>query len=323
MNPKVTIIVPIYKASDFIDRCAHSLFSQTLDDLQFIFVDDCTPDDSINKLLSVLDKYPSRRHQVFIYRHETNKGVSAARNTGITHANGEFVAFCDSDDFVDVNMYKELYNHAIKTNADAVLCDFYMYYSDDYKEINVTPFNPNKDEFLLNYVAYNWTMVWNILAKKEIYENNIIQFRTQFSYCEDFHVAFRLLYACGTISKISLPYYFYNRSNENSAMHKLNDKMSRDERSVYLDLIDFLINDNNLEKYIEVFSWRILKNKQDLVLDHDKHDEFMSIFPVSSKFIISCPTSFCNNKIKLLMWLLTHHCRFILLMILSVRNFWK
>lgn len=321
MRPKVSVIIPLYKASDYIVRCARSLFEQTLDDLQYVFVDDCSPDNSVEKLENILAQYPHRKSQVLICRHELNKGVSVARNTGLAHADGEYIAFCDSDDFVDINMYRNLYAHAIQTDADAIMCDFYMYYSKDNIEcVKTLPFNTNKEVFLKHYIAYNWTIVANIMVRKSVFDDYNIRFVERITYCEDFHLMFRLLYYSNRVSKLDEPLYYYNRSNEDSTMHKLSESAFIDERNVYLDLINFLEQDKTLDKYIKEFSWRILKNKQDLVLDCNKHDEFMSIFPISSKYIITCPLSFCNKKIKLLMWLLTHRCRLILLMLLALRN---
>ena len=97
-NPKVSIIVPIYGVEHFIERCARSLFEQTLDGIEFIFVNDSTPDNSISILLRVLEDYPNRQNQVRIVQHEVNKGLPFARQTGIRLAKGEYIAHCDSDD---------------------------------------------------------------------------------------------------------------------------------------------------------------------------------------------------------------------------------
>ena len=87
----ISIITPVYKAEDFIERCAVSLFEQTYADIEYIFVDDCTPDASIERLQRVIERYPSRQPQVKIVRHSVNRGVAAARNSGLDVATGEYI----------------------------------------------------------------------------------------------------------------------------------------------------------------------------------------------------------------------------------------
>ena len=121
---KVSVIVPIYNVSRFIKRCVESLFNQTLDDVEFIFVNDCTPDDSIDILKKVIADYPDRN--TMIINHEVNKGLPAARNTGLKAASGDYIFHCDSDDFIEPTMLNDLYYTACDDNADIVWCDWYL-----------------------------------------------------------------------------------------------------------------------------------------------------------------------------------------------------
>ena len=120
--PKVSVIVPVYGAENFIERCARSLFEQTLDDIEYIFVNDCTPDRSMEILKNVLSNYPSRRDQVKIINHEHNQGQAGARTTGMKAAAGEYMIHCDPDDWVETDMYEQLYLSAIKYKAEIVTC---------------------------------------------------------------------------------------------------------------------------------------------------------------------------------------------------------
>lgn len=127
MPVKVSIIIPVFKVRNFIERCVCSLFEQTLTDIEYIFVDDASPDDSLDILKACLERYPDVR-QVKIIGHEKNRGLTAARNTGLRYATGEYIAHCDSDDYADRSMYQKLYDKASETNADLVFCDFYFKY---------------------------------------------------------------------------------------------------------------------------------------------------------------------------------------------------
>ena len=100
---KVSIVIPVYNVEKYIERCVRSLFEQTLDDIEYIFVDDCSPDQSVAVLQSTLQDYPNRKESVRIIRHKENKGVAVARNAGINAAQGKYLIHCDSDDWVDAN----------------------------------------------------------------------------------------------------------------------------------------------------------------------------------------------------------------------------
>ena len=124
-TPKVSIVIPVYNVEKYIERCVRTLFAQTLDDLEYIFVDDCSPDNSIDVMLKVLEEYPVRKPQVKLIRHEINQGVSQSRQDGVEAATGEYIIHCDPDDWVELDMYEQLYTKAKETNADLVLCDYY------------------------------------------------------------------------------------------------------------------------------------------------------------------------------------------------------
>ena len=104
-------------------RCARSLFGQTLDDIEFLFIDDCSPDRSIDVMREVLEGFPERKDQVTVYRMPVNSGQAAVRMQGMALVRGEYVIHCDSDDYVDVNAYAALYGKARAEDLDVVTCD--------------------------------------------------------------------------------------------------------------------------------------------------------------------------------------------------------
>ena len=122
---KVSVIVPVYGVENFVGRCFRSLMEQTLQDVEFIVVDDCTPDMSIGVIRNVMKDYPGR--DVQIVSHNENKGLPSARNTGLAMAKGEYVFHCDSDDFVEPDMLETLYDEAKRKDADIVWCDWFLY----------------------------------------------------------------------------------------------------------------------------------------------------------------------------------------------------
>ncbi len=205
---KVSIIVPIYAVEQYIERCIRSLFEQTLDDLEYIFVNDCTPDKSLEVLHKIIQEYPNRIDQVKIINHETNRGSAAARKTGIDASNGEYIVHCDSDDWAEADMLSAMYNKAINTNADIVICDYIVTdgSGQDTRYYGVLP--NSSDEILLQMLQGKiaWT-TWNKLVSKKLYENDIIY--PKYSNGEDMVLMSQLMYYARRIEYISEPYYFY------------------------------------------------------------------------------------------------------------------
>ena len=124
-KPEVSVIIPVYKVEDYIGRCCRGLFSQTLESIEYIFIDDCSPDRSVSVIEDALSDFPSRKPQVRLLRTERNSGQAAVRALGIREATGEYVIHCDSDDWPEPSMYGKLYSKAKEEDADIVICDMF------------------------------------------------------------------------------------------------------------------------------------------------------------------------------------------------------
>lgn len=307
LSPKVSVIIPIYKVEKYIEKCARSLFEQTLNEIEYIFVNDCSPDDSINVLNEIIKQYPQRQSWIKIIHHDKNKGLTTTRNTGISNATGEFITHCDSDDWVDPTMYEEMYIYAKETCSDAIYCDINMVY-ENYNEIyKAAEHATNKKDFLRNYIASAWTSLCNTLIKTYIYRNYNLYSPIHLCYCEDFWLSVRLFHYAKKISYINKAFYNYNRCNEGSIVHSLNRKTEQEERKAYLETITFFNEEGVGDEYYREMSWRILKSTHDSALYPSRYNEFLTIYPESHKYIWSCP--YVNFKCKCIMFFL--HYRFL------------
>lgn len=123
-KPKVSVIIPVYNAEIYIARCARSLFSQTLDNIEYIFIDDCSEDASIKCMQEVLDAFPERLPFVKVIHNRSNIGVGQSRQIGIDAASGEYIIHCDADDRINADMYEAMYESAISNKADMVVCGY-------------------------------------------------------------------------------------------------------------------------------------------------------------------------------------------------------
>ncbi|MCM1309664.1 MAG: glycosyltransferase [Bacteroides sp.] len=165
---EVSVIIATYKAEPYIERCARSLFGQTLADMEFIFVDDCSPDRSIQVMQRVLQDYPERREQVKVIRHSRNQGVSRTRQDGVDAATGRYLIHCDPDDWVDPDMYETLYAAALTHGLDFVMFDDYREKNYAKSGLHIMP----QIEILRDLTGFSGKMEFaglcRILVKKEI-----------------------------------------------------------------------------------------------------------------------------------------------------------
>lgn len=205
---KVSVIVPMYNAELYIRRCVVSLFTQTLSDIEYIFVDDGSTDNTLNVLETTINSYPNRKNDVIIIKNETNCGVALSRSKGVKSSTGEFLIHCDSDDWLDVTAYEKMYNKAIETGSDVVFCSYT--FSDG---------KSNIDE--RHIVGGNgWSAftddipLWCKLVKRNIFfDNNFLY--TEAGMCEDRVYSFQIAYYAHKIEFVEeiLYYYFVNNSS--------------------------------------------------------------------------------------------------------------
>lgn len=125
MTPKVSFVVAVHGVEPYIAQCAQSIFEQTMADIEIVFVDDASPDKSVEIIEQLLEQYPNRKRQVKIVRHPSNLGAPMARQNGVKAASGEYLFLMDGDDYVDVGFAERSYQYAIEQGADLVLLDCY------------------------------------------------------------------------------------------------------------------------------------------------------------------------------------------------------
>lgn len=157
---KVTVIVPFYNVEQYIQKCLESLINQTLEEIEIILVNDGSKDASYKIAKEFQEKYPDK----IKYYEKPNGGLGDARNFGIDYATGEYIAFLDSDDYVEPTMYEEMYNKAKQETADMVECDFWWEYPNKKKEDIGLEYNTPKEMLVKSRVV-----AWNKIIKREIY----------------------------------------------------------------------------------------------------------------------------------------------------------
>lgn len=216
INIKVSILVPIYGTEKYIERCAKSLFEQTYDNIEYIFVNDCTKDKSINILNNTLKQYSHRISQTKIIHHSINKGLAAARNTAINYCSGEFVMHIDSDDYIDKNAVECLVHKQQEGNYDIVTYDTKLYKPNKVNIIESSEIYDSK-EFTISLLKRNISMnVWGRLIRLSLYKNNKISNVEGLNMGEDYLVMPQLAYYAKKVGNIHNVFYHYDFTNVTS-----------------------------------------------------------------------------------------------------------
>lgn len=218
---KVSVLVPVYGVEKYIERCARSLFEQTMTHgIEFIFTDDCTPDNSIQILQSVINQYPARKGQIKILHHDVNIGLAAARVTGVNAASGEYVIHCDSDDWVESDMYEQMYTAAKRSDADIAVCGFFNEYATKQQRVIPAPNVTSRDLVIDSFNARGIQgYLWNRLIRRNYYLSGNFVSDPSVSLFEDMMLTIPFHLASSRIAVVSSPLYHYNLSNQASMVH--------------------------------------------------------------------------------------------------------
>lgn len=288
---KVSVIIPIYNVSEYIERCVCSLFEQTINNVELIFVNDCTTDDSIEiiKQLAIehQSKLQNKRTVVRIVDMPENTGQAGARHKGMIEATGEYVIHCDGDDWVDSDLYAKMYDEAVRSDADVVFCDEVLEYHTN-SIFNYTDKLPLYGKELIKDWYKNTVGMFchNKLVRRSIYTDNDIYPWEGLNMWEDNGLMTRILYHSNAISQIRGSYYHYNRSNVNAMTAGYGEKQVVQMIGIAQKLTEFFEkHEDALEYQNTKYAFQYLA-KLNLVTDSfSRLKEYNNIFPESNQII--------------------------------------
>jgi glycosyltransferase involved in cell wall biosynthesis len=262
-NPLVSILIPVYGVERYIVRCLESVENQTYDNIEVILVNDCTPDRSIEVAEEYLE---TSRLKGFakIVSHEKNRGLSAARNTAVKAANGDYILHLDSDDYIDKNTVNETVRLAKQQNADAVLFGF----THKYKTFETVEhiIIPKEKTDCLNLILQRRIPVCLCggLYKRELYRNGVEELEG-YDYEEDYVTKPRLLYYANKIVAYDKPFYIYNHQTEGSMTKTFKHKCIEDTIVTLDNLRDFFSSVSDAESYEHSLDVAAIKLKANLL----------------------------------------------------------
>lgn len=227
--PKVSVLVPIYGVERYIERCARSLFCQELEDMEYIFIDDCSPDKSMDILGRIIEEFRSciieKNWIVRTERMQTNCGQAAIRKYGIQLATGDYILYCDSDDWIEKDMILDMWNLAEKDDLDVVVCDYSLVKKNETIRC-IGSSNCDATAYLKDVLSakFSWAL-WNKLFKRSLFNNEMILPSDGMNMGEDMVLVIQLLYYCKTMGYIPKAYYNYCENPESITQSSNIDKI--------------------------------------------------------------------------------------------------
>ena len=210
----VSVIVPVYNTGKYLSKCVDSLLEQTYRDFEVIIVDDGSKDESG----IICDEQSARSEKIRVF-HKPNGGVSTARNLGIEKAKGDYIAFCDPDDWVSPDCLQVMSQKNAEEEVDLVACGFCEFTKNGLEYNNSKASSSeklfNREEALFSLLKQDTfaAAVWSKLFKMEIIQANRLRFDDELLMGQDIHFCFCYIQHCRSVVYNALPMYFYNRES--------------------------------------------------------------------------------------------------------------
>lgn len=297
----ISIIIPVYKAEDFIERCVVHLMEQTIkDSIEFIFINDCTPDDSIQILKNILEKYPHRKSQVSILKNEKNMGAAYSKLKGLQAAKGNYIGWCDSDDWVEYDMYEKMWEATNNGLIDIVICDYYKEYIDGTKYIHINP-SKSPDLALMNsWKANHLPSELPIQLTRKSIIDQAAPYIIHTKQGEDTYLKRYIFSIAETINFVNKPLYHYDSSNTSSITHN-SDKTIKEwekHKQNITKISEFLYNkENGFNKYHLAVNYLKYNRKNQYSESFNNIFQFYFTFPECYKDINTL-TNNTKSKIR-------------------------
>ena len=287
MAPKVSIITPVFRCEKYIHQCAQSLFKQTIKEIEFIFVNDATPDNSIRILSETINDYPNAKSNIKIINLDKNGGVANARQIGLSQATGEYIIHCDSDDWIDNDMFERLYHKAKETDADIVGCNFRHEFSDiqyDFHQQYADTMEMNIKRLINGKI---FPSLCTSLVRRKLIVDNQLSFPVGLNMGEDLFFNLQLYLHTNKIVSMDWAPYHYRHTEDSSCVQRT--RKSIDSDIAIAGLIESIMKKHGLyNQYAKDIEFRKFFSKLPLIhnLDDKKqYNEWLTTYPETNHHI--------------------------------------
>lgn len=301
-KPVISIIIPVFNAEKTISTCLNSLFAQTYNSLELLFVNDCCTDNSFEVIRKFID---SNSHKTGISAKiinlEKNRGVASARNTGLDNASGEYIYYVDSDDWMEPDLIEMLVKEAETKKSDIVGCEWFLTYKQNeryMKQASAT--SPDEAFRKMTGGVLRWNL-WLFMTKRSLYEDNNIRFTEGQNMGEDMMVMGKLFLSASSVSIVHKPLYHYIQTNESSLTKDVSEKHLAQVTANLEELERFTFQKKGIEYATQIHFLKLNIKLPLLISDNDNmHRRWMQMFPESNKYIMQ--NRLLPLRTRLLQW---------------------
>lgn len=314
----VSVLIPVYGVENYIERCAHSLFSQTYNNIEYIFVDDCSKDKSIELLEGVISLYPHREKNIKILKHKSNQGLGASRITAYNASSGEYIQIVDSDDYLELNMIELMINEARKQSSDIIFCSFYKSFENG-NELECKHIYSQDRKTIINK-SFSQSALWNKMFKRSLLTDNKISFYKNISYGEDLIMSPRLIYYAKMISFVDKPLYHYLIRNEGSYTFNFTEKHVEQTLFVVEELDSFFKRTPDCDLYLESMNTLKAIRKAKILRSGFIELKFLNLYPELNNKIFKIDI---DIKTKLILYFAKNKYTKILKFIVGKKHIWN
>ena len=254
----ISILVPLYNVESFVRKCIDSVFSQTYQNLEFIFINDGSTDNTKVVLEQLLKEFPNKATSTKDVNNKKNYGTSSVRNIALSLASGKYIFFIDGDDFIEKDAIARLYQKQQNTGADIVVGDFFTEYEDS-KVIYRHKSDLSKEDYFLGVIKRTIPCcIWGKLIRRDLFLKNQIKIVDRVQLGEDFAIATQLIYIAQNISFLGHPIYHYRRTNQQSVTKNLCQQSIDDLLKVNDVLFKFFGENQEINNQIKLYTKLLL-----------------------------------------------------------------
>lgn len=299
MKPLISVLIPVYGVEDYIEQCLRSLFENTIaDKCEFIIVNDCTKDSSMEIAVRVKEEY--KNLDIKIIEHEKNCGLAVTRNTGLKNASGKYFICTDSDDWVERDYLESLYDEAEKTNADVTACDWWEE-RDNSSKVLTSNIKRLSDENFTDFLKCDIpAYVWNKLVRRSLMETYGLKWEDGINNWEDQIIFTKIFSKAKAVSCVNIPLYHYRVRNNSYIRCLINEKTIED----FLNAIIFFevyLSAPEFGDYKDLVNYKKIHAKEKILTDGTRkmQKKYASLWPESYPYINKDKT--LSRKVKLIL----------------------
>lgn len=271
--PLVSVIMPVYNAAKTLSYCLDTVFALNYPNLELIFVNDCSSDSGVQIITDYIDGNRHRQNiHAKLFHHLQNRGVAAARNTGLEHAEGDYIYYIDSDDKVEPDALIVMMTEMLKQQAEIVGCEWYLTYRQNARYMKQPAVgSPEEAFYKMTGGLLRWNL-WLFLVKRSLYETHHIRFLEGMNMGEDLMVMGKLLLHARTIVMVHQPLYHYLQTNAASLTKATSDTYIHQVRENVRELESYATRTFSGKVLSESFSFLKLNIKLPLLTSGKKED---------------------------------------------------